>query len=398
MTVRARTRGPVSVTPEQVAAFRVSRHHLEKRAPGGSLVPVVSDILGVQAQLPSAAQIALHQRVGDVTPGKVEEALWKHRSLVRAWCMRATVHLVAAQDLSLLSRTSQSRGLRWQGWLKRRGAPETALDRLVDLVGDSLEHPVTVAQLGEAVSARFACRVVLRTGGTGWGNQSRVPALKIWGMELPVSYLPHIASSRVPSCSGLPVEGEPTYVRADRWVPGWRDPGGAGAQHTLLRRYLSAYGPASLQDFLTWSGCLLRDFREAWRELQPELEAIVVEGREACTLAEDLAELRNASFSGPSVRLLPYFDTFLMGHRTRDHLAHPGHHSRISRPAGWIYPVVLARGRAVGNWRYERFGSRLQVRIQGFRPLPTAVRQGAEDEAQRLGRFLGAAKTNVRIR
>ena len=62
---------------------------------------------------------------------------------------------------------------------------------------------------------------------------------------------------------------------------------------------------------------------------------------------------------------------------------------RVYRSQGWISPVLLVDGRMEGVWRHERKGGRLVVEIEPFAEQPGWVRHGAEQEAERLARFLG---------
>ena len=79
-----------SLSWPQVLRFRLQRHHLIGRAAPDSLVEVVRDVGGIQAQLLSAAQVALWTRVRDLSPGEVERALWEDRRLVKTWSVRRT--------------------------------------------------------------------------------------------------------------------------------------------------------------------------------------------------------------------------------------------------------------------------------------------------------------------
>ena len=99
---------PLSVTWNQVAAFRLARHHLDVRAPKKSLASVVGDMTGAQAQLLSAAQISLWSRVQDLQIADVEKALQK-RTLVKAACMRRTLFLVPSKELAIFIRGSARR-------------------------------------------------------------------------------------------------------------------------------------------------------------------------------------------------------------------------------------------------------------------------------------------------
>src|SRR6267143_3233007 len=83
----------------QVNSWRLSRHHLAKRARKGEIETVVSDLCGVQAQVLSYAALAIWARVEGITMRDVQDALWKYRSLVKTWCMRGTLHLISASEL-----------------------------------------------------------------------------------------------------------------------------------------------------------------------------------------------------------------------------------------------------------------------------------------------------------
>ncbi len=62
---------------------------------------------------------------------------------------------------------------------------------------------------------------------------------------------------------------------------------------------------------------------------------------------------------------------------------------RVYRPQGWLSPVLLVDGRLEGVWSYKRKGDRLVVTIEPFAEQPEWVRRTAEEEAERLTRFLG---------
>ena len=112
-----------------------------------------------------------------------------------------------------------------------------------------------------------------------------------------------------------------------------------------------------------------------------------VEGETAWLLRKDLPALRRAKVKRPNVRLLPYFDSFLMGHDGRGHLIDSKNYKRVYLPAGWIAPVVLVDGRVAGVWSYERTGGTLRIKASGFTPPSKAVREGVETEAADVARF-----------
>jgi hypothetical protein len=128
----------------------------------------------------------------------------------------------------------------------------------------------------------------------------------------------------------------------------------------LARRYARAFAPAEPEDFASWSGLPLRDARAAWTSVEspPHLPP-------PCST---------------DVRVLPAFDTYLLGYRSRDFMVPPAHARRVWPGGGIVRPTILANGRAVGTWR--RNGGR--VEIEPFEDAAPA----AEDELADVGRFL----------
>ena len=114
---------------------------------------------------------------------------------------------------------------------------------------------------------------------------------------------------------------------------------------------------------------------------------VSVEGSRGWVLAEDVAELRAARFED-EVRLLPFFDHYLLTHHTgREHLVGNEHKAKVFRTAGWVSPTVLVRGRIAGTWDLTKG----VVTIAEFRPLSARERRGVAREVENLGQFLGAS-------
>lgn len=384
---------PRKITWDQAIAFRLARHRLLERAAPGALAAVAGDMAGAQAQLHSAAQLSLRARIFGLQIAQVEQALHK-RTLVKAACMRRTLFLVPAGELALFVRGSARRAAKEVRWARGKGVPARALDAAIEAALAVLDRPLTRPEVAERVSRALGVRTRSVHGG-GWGSRRKLAAVAVGGLTYPVVDLLHLAGARGVVCHGPPAGGEPTFVRADAWVPKWRDLPPQEAEDGLLRRYLRAFGPATAADFAMWTGMTLTEAREIWNRGQAGLAAVEVEGWSAAVLGEDLEELAQAGFERPLVRLLPHFDSFLLGHRQRDHLVPAAHHARVYRPQGWVYPVVLVDGRAAGVWEQARQGDRLRVRVTGFGPFPRRAAAGVRQEARDLGRLLGCGPVDV---
>jgi hypothetical protein len=383
------------VTWEQVAAFRLARHHLRERAPVKDLVTVVGDMAGAQAQLLSAAQTSIWSRVEDLQIAQVEASM-KKRDVVKAACMRRTLFLVPGRDLSIFVRGTSRRAEKEIRWALGRGVPERALDAAIDAALQALDKPRTRTEIAEQASRILGVQVQAYQGG-GWGSKRKLAAVPVGGLTYPVVDLLHLVAARGVVCYGPPRGNEPTFVRADAYIPRWKDVTRDQAEEILLRRYLKAFGPATAADFSLWTGMTLREAREIWARKQSSLAAVSVEGWKAELLCEDLEELAQPPLEQPVIRLLPYFDTFLLGHKERDHLVSAGQRPSVYRAQGWIAPVVLVSGRVVGVWETSLERRHLHVRVTKFEPIPQRTAAGIREEALKLGQFLEASSTDTHI-
>lgn len=389
-------RAAARVTWSQVAAFRLSRHHLSERAPTSALLSVVRDMAGAQAQVLLAAQISLWARVRDLQVKDVEGAV-RERELVKAWCMRHTLHLLPSEDLVIFVRGSAGRAEREIRWARGKGVSDRVLENLIDSTLSVMDQPLTRQEIAERVSQLLRVRVRTFRGG-GWGNRAKIPAVAAGGLTFPVVYLLTLVGARGVICSGPNRNNEPTFVRADAWIRKWRDISREQAEEELLCKYLRTFGPATPLDFAHWVGMRLADAREIWAREEAHIVPVNVDGWEAAALRDDIPQLERAEFERPPVRLLPYFDVFLLGHKERGHLVPAARNrKRVYRTQGWIAPVVLVDGRVAGMWAHAREGDRLRIRVTKFDPISRRIAAGIRAEARGLARFLGCADVDVEI-
>lgn len=360
----------------QVHAFRLTRHHLARRASKKDLVRVIGDIGGVQAQVMSAAELQVVVRA-DAKVTDVRDALWKRKTLAKTWLMRGTLHLIPSDDLPLF--TAAMRRMRVNNsWLKYIQMNEKEFWGLIDSIGEALDGQALtreelIAKVGKGRSEHV--RSVLKSG---WG-----------GILKPVA-------RRGLLCFG-PSRGQSvTFVRPQQWLAGWREMDPDAALTEVARRYLRAYGPATKKDFSSWWGHWPGVGNAGWSGVANELAPVSVEGHRADILVDDLDRIAAAN-SESSVDLLPGFDPYLMGHATRDHLFAAEHRSRVSRTAGWISAVVLNEGRVVATWTHQVSKRLLTVTVDPFRTLAPATFKAVCSQADSLAEALDLEQAAVQI-
>lgn len=356
---------------EQALAWRMKRHHLVERATAADLIRVVGDICGLHAQLMSSAELSLWARIDGFERNAAHEALWTHRTLVKLWAMRGTLHLLPADELGVwLS------ALGTQTKYGNTGHPE--IDALADAVGRALAGHVLARE-------ELALAVEQSTGSRQLGEFVRFS----WG-----SYL-KAASFRGLLCFAPSAGSGVRFTSPVSWVPGSGDrPEPTEALREVTRCYLAAYAPITADELARWwGGYGPRIGRRMLAALGEEALEVDVEGERNWILAHDLTELERAEPPGVA-RLLPAFDPWVAGSSRRcAALLQPTHAARVHRPQGWISPVLLVNGRMVGVWKHTRKGRRLQIELEPFDTLPGWARGQLEAEAERLAAFLDGELT-----
>jgi hypothetical protein len=190
-------------------------------------------------------------------------------------------------------------------------------------------------------------------------------------------------------CQGPDRGKQPTYVRFAGWVGPLRPRPRPQALADLALRYLGAFAPAGPRDFAGWSGLPLGEARQAWQAIEARLLQVEIDGQPAWMLKTQLPWLDGLEPRGPAVRLLPRFDTYLLGYASRDLAVDPSYARRIHPGGGILRAGLAVDGRILGLWSTQKRRKGLVVTIEPFLPLPAAVYPGLEQETAGVGRFLG---------
>ncbi|GLZ14282.1 hypothetical protein Acsp04_45170 [Actinomadura sp. NBRC 104425] len=343
----------MTVSWGQVLAWRMRRQYVDP--PGdGSAVGIARRLAGVQAQVASAAELAVAVRQARPVPGDVPRALWEERTLVKTWAMRGTLHLLPAEEAgAYLALCGTLRNWEKPSWQRTFGATPADLEAIAAAAAGALaggkaltRQELTAAIVDETGSAHLA-----EVLGSGWGTLLK--PLAWWGVL----------------CHG-PSQGNRVTFTSPENLPGWRGlPPPAEAARTVIRAYLGAHGPATPQAFDNWltrGGSRKRDLKGWFAALGGELATVEVDGEPMYVLAEHADELAETEPSR-SVRLLGGFDPYVLGAGTNAvYLIPAERRAEVSRAAGWISPVVLYEGRVAGTWEAKDG----EVAVTPFEDLP----------------------------
>jgi hypothetical protein len=373
---RAKGMAVKSLTWDQVHTWRLSQHGLFPRLNGRNVVEAVTRTGGIQAQVMSAAELALYTRVEGLSPQDIRSALWQDRALIKTWAMRGTLHLLSAQELPLyVAARDWHISPAWSRYFAEFGMTTLAQqESYLSAIPHVLEQgPLTRQQLAEAVAKQ-----------TGIAQVRDFILSESWGSPLkPSAY-------RGDLCFG-PGQGQNvTFVNPRVWLGTWQTIEPEMAFQDIARRYLQAYGPATAEDLaLWWGGRGKAAAKKLFRSMVGELEEVDVEGWRAYILRATLEPMQ--SLEAPeTIHLLPLFDAYTIGMpRGLEPMLAQVHKSRVFRPQGWISAVILVNGSIQGVWQYKTGRLQTIVKVQLFSPSTAAIRKGIEAEAERLADFFG---------
>lgn len=363
----------LSLSNDQVRFLRLRAQRLISQPADTvtSVAHVVKDLCGIQAQDARAATLALRVRSSGLVAADVERERVQERSVIRTWGQRGTLHLLATEDL---------------GWQL------------------SLFGPIFIAAnrprrmelgLDEETCARgiHVMRGILADQGP-LTRDELVAQLDKKGVHLEGQARPHLISYAALEgliCLGPDRGAKPTYVLLDDWtdhknllsLPRDR------AYAELAQRYIAAYGPARLDDMAAWSGLTLKEIRAAWQHITGLLVEVEIANRPAWMLKLHLERLDGFSGHPLMIRLLPGFDTYLLGYRGRELVVSAQFVKYINAGGGMIHPTLLVNGRAIGTWRSVQRKKQLEVIVEPFEQFAPEVQLGLKAEVTDIGRFLG---------
>lgn len=326
------------------------------------VVDAVERLAGLQAQWAPSPYVALWTRLHGFDRDKLWRAL-EERKAVKATLMRMTLHTTSAEDYLQFAA-----GLR-EPRLKILAARASRVDPDLDLVAFAR---ATLRVAGEGPHRRRD--LVRQAGGTDVHGWLRWHAVKTHGhlIDAPAS-----ASWRGSGEAG-------PYVRAKTWLG--REPGDehAGRVH-LVRRYLGAFGPATVADAAHWSGLSRAQLAAAIADLEPSLRIFRDEtGRELLDLRS--APLPVAETPAP-VRFLARWDAALLGYAAaeRKRILPDDVRKTVIRSNGDVHPSVLVDGFVAGLWSFDK---KHGLAVEPLRKLSRAERTAIDAEGERLAAFM----------
>jgi len=198
-------------------------------------------------------------------------------------------------------------------------------------------------------------------------------------------------------CYGPSRSSKVTFTNPASFLKNWNGlPDPVEAAPAVIKRYLSAYGPATPETFDAWlsRNSHKKSTLKGWfASLGEQIVEVRMKDETRYLLAEHEDELA-ATRPSRATHLLGAFDQFVLGPGTKDtHMLANKHRSRVSKAAGWIAPVLTQGGRITGVWEMDD-GNLVVTPFPGEQAPPSKV---LEDAAARLAAVHGLVRVTPRV-
>jgi hypothetical protein len=338
------------------------------------VLDAIERLAGLQAQVPSPPYVGLWTRLNDFRREGLTR-LMEERQVVRATLMRATLHLMTAEDYLLLRPVLQPALTRSMNSIARKRLEGLDLDRLVGTAREYFES-------GPRPFADF--RLLLAELEPDRDQSALAYAVRT---QLPLV--------QVPTGGVWGYSGKVPFTTAEKWLD--RELSSSEDPRGLVLKYLAAFGPATVRDVQTWSGRIR--LKESVEEIKPELRVLRDENDNELIDLPD-APLPAGDTPAPP-RFVPDYDNLVLSHADRGRVISDEHRKKVFLSAARVRATFLIDGFVRGVWKVEKTRRAATLVIEPFERLSRGDRDALSEEGERLVRFLaepqGAETFDVRF-
>ena len=354
--------------PHNIVRFRLANQHITSK-PLASPAGVVASLGAVQAQDYQAALWAIGLRCKDATRSDVEDAIAK-RKIIRTWPMRHTLHFVPPELVRAMLSLYPEKDIPM--YQMSNGLTDKILEKGLKLVANAFREK-------EQLTYKEMHRALEHTG---------IPAMDKTEVQ---AHIIRKAGRKGIICFATHQGKLPTFALLDEWVPSARPMGKEGILKEMAERYFTSHGPATLKDFVWWSGLRVSDARVGIAKASGLKEQEI--GGKAHYMPRKMLKPSNDE-SG--VYLLPAFDEYLISYTDRSAMLSNTGTQRVLKSGkvvfthsnGIFLPIIVIDGQVVGTWNRKQEKARIVVGLNPFVRLTKEQMSRIKKRVSDYGRFM----------
>ncbi|MGH2665566.1 winged helix DNA-binding domain-containing protein [Flavobacterium sp.] len=350
-----------------MTSIEISNIRLNNQQITGSKFETVKDLAGwmgaLQAQDYAMSKWALGVRLPGFSDFIVEEAINKGE-IIRTHLLRPTWHFASSDDIY---------------WMLELSSPQ---------IKALMKSRLKELELSEAILSKSNAIIENALSGNNHLTREELATLfNTSGIATNDNRLSHImthAEMEGIVCSGAVKDKKQTFAILSERVVKTKSFTKEEALAKLARNYFSSHGPATLQDFIWWSGLPVRDARAALEMVKQEFISE--------TIDSEMYYLPNA-FSIPkdktnSIHLLPAFDEFLISYKNRTASLLPENHGKTISKNGIFNPIIVINGKVVGLWKRTVKKDTVIIETDFFQPTNPEIEVLFNEKKEAFGIFL----------
>jgi hypothetical protein len=350
------------MTNDEISNIRIASQKIE-----GTDFKTAGEVVkwmgAVQAQDFAMAKLALGLRIMNPSDEEIEAA-FNHGEIIRTHLLRPTLHFVSAEDIY---------------WMLELTSPQ---------IKSSLKSRLKELELSENILKQSSLILEkMLSGGYNLNREEIASEFKKANINTGDNRLSHLLLAAELDgliCSGPVKLNKHTFGLLRERVPSKKTLSREESLARLAERYFKSHCPATIQDFVWWSGLSKKDAVYAVESVK---SGFVTEtaGSEQYLLP---ASFRTDKKFCTEVHLLPAYDEFLISYKNRSASLSVINNKKAVSVNGIFYPIIVLNGQVTGIWKRSFRNGVAVIEPDLFHHDNTSIRDLIDKKAVRIGRFL----------
>jgi hypothetical protein len=324
---------------------------------------LVSWMGAIQAQDYAMAKWAIGLRIKNATDDLVEKAI-TDGIIIRTHVLRTTWHLVTPADIRWMLQLTAPGIYKQMAYYDRQlGIDQKELLKSAKLFEKTLkgEKQLTRPELVEIFTkAKFNCE------GMRFGH-----------------LLMHAELQGI-LCSGAKKGKQITYALLEERVPTTKKYNREESLAMLTQKYFQSHGPATLKDYVWWSGLTVKEAKEGIALLEGKMNSV--------NYKEDVlwyVDLPDKIKMDKTIYLLPNYDEYVVAYNNREALIPDDKKSKLSRDGNPLFSNnIMINGQVCGTWKRTLKSNMVMINATVFKNLTATEKKQLAQAELRFEQFL----------
>ncbi|SDS56228.1 Winged helix DNA-binding domain-containing protein [Mucilaginibacter mallensis] len=328
------------MTEGDILQCRLSSHLITNSKPD-SAEKVANWMGAIQAQDYGQAKYAIGCRTNNLKNIDIEKAI-TDKKIVRTWALRGTLHILAASDIYwILSTVTPVLLSRYQPQFKKLGLADEDFTRIHKCI-------VQLLQGGKQLTRKELFAGLEQNNITTAGLRGALMLYKAGWLGM--------------ICLGPQQGKQDTYTLLEEWLPKPSPITRQEALVKLMQKYFQSHGPATLQDFIAWSGLSITESRAEFEQIRETLTKIEWNDQSYWMTGNYPANNKSSS----SIDFLAGFDEYLLGYKDRSLILDAANTGKVILQNGIFKPIIIKNGKVIGTWNRVINKNKLNITIELF--------------------------------